>query len=137
MKGTSSDEPVARRSEALGSAPQAGDHAGPVDAATANGDLRDASDKGAERPSDPGGSSVVAAPGAPDETRLVWVDMEMTGLRPEIDRIIEVAVVVTDSELRVLAEGPVLVIHQPERVLAGMDAWNQATHGRTGLTERV
>ncbi len=80
---------------------------------------------------------VVAAPGAPDESRLVWVDMEMTGLKPEIDRIIEVAVVVTDSELRILAEGPVMVIHQPDRVLDGMDAWNTATHGRSGLTERV
>jgi oligoribonuclease len=73
----------------------------------------------------------------PDETRLVWVDMEMTGLRPEIDRIIEVAVVVTDSDLRLLAEGPVLVIHQPDSVLSGMDAWNTATHGRSGLTEQV
>ena len=63
--------------------------------------------------------------------------MEMTGLRPEIDRIIEVAVVMTDSDLKLLAEGPVLVIHQPDSVMVGMDAWNTATHGRSGLTEQV
>jgi oligoribonuclease len=63
--------------------------------------------------------------------------MEMTGLRPEVDRIIEVAVVVTDSELQILARGPVLAIHQPDSVLGAMDAWNTATHGRSGLTERV
>jgi oligoribonuclease len=76
-------------------------------------------------------------PAAPNEAHLVWVDMEMTGLRPEVDRIIEVAVVVTDSKLEVLAQGPVLAIHQPDAVLAAMDAWNTATHGRSGLTERV
>jgi oligoribonuclease len=76
-------------------------------------------------------------PQTPDETRLIWVDMEMTGLRPEVDRIIEVAVVVTDADLEVLACGPVLAIHQPDAVLAAMDAWNTATHGRSGLTERV
>lgn len=74
---------------------------------------------------------------APNDTHLVWVDMEMTGLRPEVDRIIEVAVVVTDGNLEVLAQGPVLAIHQPDAVLAAMDAWNTATHGRSGLTERV
>lgn len=73
----------------------------------------------------------------PDGSRLIWVDMEMTGLRPEIDRIIEVAVVVTDSNLEILARGPVLAIHQSDAVLAAMDAWNTATHGRSGLTERV
>jgi oligoribonuclease len=76
-------------------------------------------------------------PPVPNETHLIWVDMEMTGLRPEIDRIIEVAVVVTDAELNLLAQGPVLAIHQPDAVLAAMDAWNTATHGRSGLTERV
>ena len=76
-------------------------------------------------------------PASPNETHLVWVDMEMTGLRPEVDRIIEVAVVVTDGKLEVLAQGPVLAIHQPDSVLAAMDAWNTATHGRSGLTERV
>ncbi|MDO4637006.1 MAG: oligoribonuclease [Lautropia sp.] len=63
--------------------------------------------------------------------------MEMTGLRPEIDRIIEVAMVVTDSELNVLAEGPVLAIHQPEAVLDTMDKWNRSTHGKSGLIDRV
>ena len=82
-------------------------------------------------------SPLAAVPGGSDETRLVWVDMEMTGLRPEIDRIIEIAIVVTDSELNPLAEGPVLVIHQPDAVLDAMDAWNTATHGRSGLTEQV
>jgi oligoribonuclease len=76
-------------------------------------------------------------PSAPNETHLIWVDMEMTGLRPEVDRIIEVAVVVTDADLNVLAQGPVLAIHQPDAVLNAMDAWNTATHGRSGLTERV
>ncbi len=76
-------------------------------------------------------------PASPNETHLIWVDMEMTGLRPEVDRIIEVAVVVTDADLNVLAQGPVLAIHQPDAVLAAMDAWNTATHGRSGLTERV
>ena len=76
-------------------------------------------------------------PAAPNETHLVWVDMEMTGLRPEVDRIIEVAVVVTDGNLEILAQGPVLAIHQPDAVLAAMDAWNTSTHGRSGLTERV
>jgi oligoribonuclease len=74
---------------------------------------------------------------APNETHLIWVDMEMTGLRPDVDRIIEIAVVVTDSRLEILAQGPVLAIHQPDAVLAAMDAWNTATHGRSGLTERV
>lgn len=76
-------------------------------------------------------------PAVPNETFLIWVDMEMTGLRPEIDRIIEVALVVTDSDLTVLATGPVLAIHQPDSVMAAMDTWNTATHGRSGLTERV
>ena len=71
------------------------------------------------------------APPVPNETHLIWVDMEMTGLRPEVDRIIEVSVVVTDSELQILARGPVLAIHQPDSVLGAMDAWNTATHGRS------
>ena len=86
----------------------------------------------------PGGHPAAAAVARTvDETRLVWVDMEMTGLRPEIDRIIEIAVIVTDSDLNPLAEAPVLVIHQPDAVLDTMDSWNTATHGRSGLTERV
>ena len=74
---------------------------------------------------------------AKSDNNLVWLDMEMTGLSPENDRIIEVAVVVTDSELNILAEGPVLVIHQSDELLDGMDAWNKGTHGRSGLIERV
>ncbi len=76
-------------------------------------------------------------PARPNESHLIWVDMEMTGLRPEVDRIIEVAVVVTDSALNILATGPVLAIHQPDAVMAAMDSWNTATHGRSGLTARV
>ena len=68
---------------------------------------------------------------------LIWVDLEMTGLDPETDRIIEVAVVVTDANLNVLAEGPVYAIHQSNAVLNGMDAWNKGTHGRSGLIDRV
>jgi oligoribonuclease len=77
------------------------------------------------------------SPPTPNESHLVWVDMEMTGLRPEIDRIIEVAVVVTDVRLEIVAQGPVLAIHQPDAVLGAMDSWNTATHGRSGLTDRV
>jgi oligoribonuclease len=72
-----------------------------------------------------------------DENNLVWVDMEMSGLNPDTDRVLEIAVVVTDAQLEVLAEGPVVVVHQDDRVLAAMDSWNTATHGRSGLTERV
>ncbi len=68
---------------------------------------------------------------------LVWVDMEMTGLEPETDRIIEVAMIVTDMHLNVLAEGPVLAIHQSDETLDKMDAWNKGTHGRSGLIDRV
>ena len=68
---------------------------------------------------------------------LVWIDLEMTGLQPDADAIIEIATIVTDSELRPIAEGPVIAIHQPEPVLARMDEWNQRTHGGTGLLARV
>ena len=68
---------------------------------------------------------------------LIWLDMEMTGLLPDTDRIIELAVVVTDSELNLVAESPVIVIHQSDAVLDGMDAWNKGTHGRSGLIEKV
>ena len=68
---------------------------------------------------------------------LIWIDMEMTGLEPEQDRIIEVATLITDSDLNVLAEGPVLAVHQSDDVLDGMDEWNQRTHGESGLVERV
>ena len=73
----------------------------------------------------------------PNEFNLVWVDMEMTGLDPDADRIIEVAVVVTDMHLNLLAEGPVFAIHQSDETLDKMDAWNKGTHGRSGLIERV
>ena len=82
----------------------------------------------------------LAAPAAvqrPNEFNLVWVDMEMTGLEPDTDRIIEVAVVVTDMHLNILAEGPVFAIHQSDQTLDKMDAWNKGTHGRSGLIERV
>ena len=68
---------------------------------------------------------------------LIWLDMEMSGLLPDSDRILELAVVVTDAELNVLGESPVFVIHQSDAVLAGMDAWNQGTHKRSGLIEKV
>ena len=74
---------------------------------------------------------------AADETNLIWVDLEMTGLEPEVDRIIEIATIVTDKELNILAEGPVIAIHQSEDVLAAMDDWNQKHHGESGLIERV
>ncbi len=73
----------------------------------------------------------------PNEFRLVWLDMEMTGLDPEKERIIEVAVVVTEPDLTIVAEGPVLVIHQPDALLYAMDSWNRSTHGKSGLTDRV
>ena len=74
---------------------------------------------------------------AQDANALIWIDLEMSGLSPERDRIIEVAVVVTDSQLETLAEGPVLAVHQEDAVLGGMDAWNRSTHARTGLVDRV
>ncbi|HUA90559.1 MAG TPA: oligoribonuclease, partial [Steroidobacteraceae bacterium] len=73
----------------------------------------------------------------PSADNLIWIDLEMTGLKPEADAIIEIATVVTDKELNVLAEGPVLAIHQSDEVLAGMDAWNQRQHGTSGLVARV
>ena len=73
----------------------------------------------------------------PNEFNLVWVDMEMTGLEPDTDLIIEVAVVVTDLHLNILAEGPVFAIHQSDEALDKMDSWNKGTHGRSGLIERV
>ena len=74
---------------------------------------------------------------AADPNNLIWIDMEMTGLQPDSDRIIEMALLVTDPQLKIIAEGPVLVIHQPDAVLAAMDSWNRGTHAKTGLTERV
>jgi len=74
---------------------------------------------------------------AVNENRLVWLDMEMTGLDPEKERIIEVAVVVTEPDLTVVAEGPVIVVHQTDALLDAMDSWNTGTHGRSGLTAKV
>jgi len=74
---------------------------------------------------------------AAEANNLVWIDMEMTGLQPDADRIIEIALLVTDSELRLVGEGPVLAIHQPDSVLEAMDSWNKSVHGKTGLIERV
>jgi oligoribonuclease len=72
-----------------------------------------------------------------DASYLVWIDMEMTGLKPESDRILEVALVVTDNALATVAEAPVMVVHQDDATLAAMDSWNQATHARSGLVDRV
>ncbi len=74
---------------------------------------------------------------AQDQNHLIWVDMEMTGLVPESDHILEVAVVITDSALNTVAEGPVLVVHQDNAILDAMDDWNKNTHGRSGLIDRV
>ena len=73
----------------------------------------------------------------PNEFNLVWIDMEMTGLDPDKEKIIEVAAVVTDPDLNILAQGPVFAIHQSDAMLDGMDAWNKGTHGRSGLIDRV
>ncbi len=74
---------------------------------------------------------------AQSDNHLVWLDMEMTGLDPERDRIIELAIIVTDGNLESVAESPVWVVHQPEPVLDAMDVWNKGTHGKSGLIERV
>ncbi|HEV2430167.1 MAG TPA: oligoribonuclease [Burkholderiales bacterium] len=74
---------------------------------------------------------------AADPNNLIWIDMEMTGLQPDADRVIEIAMLVSDPQLNVLATGPVLVIHQPDEVLDAMDTWNKSTHTKTGLIERV
>jgi oligoribonuclease len=72
-----------------------------------------------------------------DINNLIWIDMEMTGLAPDSDRIIEIALVITDNALNTVAEAPVLVVRQSDAVLAGMDAWNQGTHARSGLISKV
>jgi len=74
---------------------------------------------------------------AADQNNLVWIDMEMTGLQPDADRIIEIAMLVTDPQLEIIATGPVLVVHQPDAVLEAMDSWNQSTHKKSGLIDRV
>jgi oligoribonuclease len=73
----------------------------------------------------------------PSSDNLIWIDLEMTGLKPDTDSIIEIATVVTDKDLVVIADGPVFAIHQPDSVLAQMDDWNQKQHGSSGLTVRV
>ena len=74
---------------------------------------------------------------AQDASRLIWIDLEMTGLKPDTDRIIELAIVITDERLEPVAEGPVRVVHHGDHVLEGMDSWNKATHGRSGLITKV
>ena len=73
----------------------------------------------------------------PDPNRLIWIDLEMTGLKPDADRILEMALVVTDHALETVAQSPVYVVHQDDAVLDAMDAWNRSTHGRSGLIDRV
>jgi oligoribonuclease len=73
----------------------------------------------------------------PRQNRLVWIDLEMTGLDPQRERIIEIATLVTDNDLTLVAEGPVIAIHQPDSLLQAMDKWNRKTHGDSGLTRRV
>lgn len=74
---------------------------------------------------------------AQDQNALIWLDMEMTGLDPDNNKIIELAVVITNSQLETVAEGPVWVVHQSDEILDGMDAWNKNTHGRSGLIDKV
>ncbi len=72
-----------------------------------------------------------------NDTNLIWIDLEMTGLLPESDVIIEIATIVTDSELNILSEGPVIAVHQSDEIMNGMDEWNTTQHGKSGLTTRV
>jgi oligoribonuclease len=74
---------------------------------------------------------------AQDESNLIWIDLEMTGLDPDQDHIIEIATVITDKHLNILAQGPVLAIHQPDSVLNAMDEWCRTHHGQSGLSQRV
>ncbi len=74
---------------------------------------------------------------AQDPNALIWIDMEMSGLDPETERILELAVVITDAQLNTVAEAPVLVVHQPDSLLDAMDNWNKSTHGKSGLIDRV
>lgn len=74
---------------------------------------------------------------AQDPGNLIWIDMEMSGLSPDNDRVLEVAIVITDSQLNVVAEGPVKVVHQPDDIFDRMDSWNKSTHKKSGLIDRV
>jgi len=74
---------------------------------------------------------------AQDSNNLIWIDLEMTGLDPDTDLIIEIATIITDKHLNILAEGPVLAVHQADKAIAGMDDWNQKHHGESGLIERI
>lgn len=74
---------------------------------------------------------------AQDPSHLIWIDLEMTGLDPDSDLIIEIATIITDKDLNILAQGPVLAVHQSDAALAAMDEWNQQHHGQSGLIERV
>ena len=74
---------------------------------------------------------------AQDIANLIWIDLEMTGLNPDTDLIIEIATVITDKDLNILAQGPVIAVHQSDAALAAMDEWNQSHHGQSGLIKRV
>jgi len=74
---------------------------------------------------------------AQNDTHLVWIDMEMSGLKPDSDSVLEVALIVTDKNLNLVEESPVLVVHQPDTVLDAMDNWNKGTHGKSGLIDKV
>lgn len=74
---------------------------------------------------------------AQDTQNLIWIDLEMTGLNPDTDKIIEIATIITDKDLNILAQGPVIAIHQSDETLAAMDEWNQTHHGQSGLIDRV
>lgn len=74
---------------------------------------------------------------AQNPEHLIWIDLEMTGLDPDVDRIIEIATIITDGALNIVAEGPALAIRQPNEILAGMDQWNRDQHGKSGLVDRV
>src|SRR5436305_5796562 len=72
-----------------------------------------------------------------DPNRLIWIDLEMTGLKPDSDRILEMALVITDHDLATIAQAPVWVVHQDDATLAAMDSWNRSTHGRSGLIDKA
>jgi len=82
-------------------------------------------------------TATASSPLAKSEQNLIWIDLEMTGLYPDTDRIIEIAVVVTDANLEERVQGPVFAVHQSDETLDKMDAWNKGTHGRSGLIDRV